>query len=201
MTDASLVKIRMICDGKKNATSVIRTPTSTANRTPIDAIFRMLPVSRFPPVQGGQNQDRALDARDEHLQHRLQLVSDVYAGNRAVAERADHQVIGKIHGEGHRVLQRDRDGEPHKRLVKIPVSRKEHIFHFLLNTTAPNCVFGLIIMNPMANVNIRRRLKKVCGARAARIPAKRKITRKKKASGGCSPLEAFCMFITRNRAS
>src|SRR5699024_1791442 len=108
-----------------------------------------------------------------------QLVSDVYAGNRAVAERADHQVIGKIHGEGHRVLQRDRDGEPHKRLVKIPVSRKEHIFHFLLNTTAANCVFGLIIMNPMANVNIRRRLRKVCGARAARIPAKRKIKRKK----------------------
>ena len=48
MTDASLVKIRMICDGNKNATSVIRTPTSTANRTPIDAIFRILPVSRFP---------------------------------------------------------------------------------------------------------------------------------------------------------
>ena len=143
------------------------------------------------PVLGGQNQDRALDAGDEHLQHRLQLVSDVYAGNRAVAERADHQVIGKIHGEGHRVLQRDRDGEPHKRLVKIPVSRKEHVFHFLLNTTAPNCVFGLIIMNPAANVNIRRRLKKVCGARAARIPAKRKIKRKKRLPAGVPRWKPF----------
>ena len=42
------MKIPIICTGNENATSVIRTPIKTAKRTPIDAIFRMLPVSRLP---------------------------------------------------------------------------------------------------------------------------------------------------------
>ena len=48
MTEASLVNRDTICDGNKNAVTVMTKPMSKANRTPMAAMRRMLFVSRLP---------------------------------------------------------------------------------------------------------------------------------------------------------
>ena len=85
------------------------------------------------PVLAAQHDHAVADAVHQLLQHELDLVHRGHAGQGALAVRAQHHVVRQVHRQDHRLLQHQRQAEPHKRPVEFPITGQSHLTLSLLS--------------------------------------------------------------------
>ena len=84
------------------------------------------------PVLGCQDQHGGIHADHDHLEDRLGLISNVYAGDCGLPQRPHHDIIGKPHQECDQVLQYHRYGQYKKMFEKAFFRlRQTSVAHFL----------------------------------------------------------------------
>ena len=76
------------------------------------------------PAAGGKDQRAFADALHEHLQQKLDLIDQRYAGKRLGRPVGKHDVVGKVNGEDHQILQGDDARHGEKGFVKAFFAHK-----------------------------------------------------------------------------